>query len=126
MAKTTVAPVVRQYQRFDSIAEAKRGSDVQARRELVRATEASMTAWPVNPGGIGDPGRAMMQSQMAQQLAERREALAAAEALSGDELVLTYCADLLVPLHPALELRNSDGSPLARGATMQPIPPGMF
>jgi hypothetical protein len=69
----------------------------------------------------------MMQSQIAQQIAEKREALKAARKLDGDARVLAYCAaDIAQAEQPdVMELRNPDGSPLARGGYAQPIAPGM-
>jgi hypothetical protein len=117
------AQPVRQYARLDSIAVAKRGSDVQVRRAEITAMEASMNASPINPGGYASAG--FMRSQIAQQIAEKREALKAVEALTGDDVVYRYCGDIL-NVQPPVELRQQDGSPLARGAVMQGIAPGMM
>lgn len=84
-----------------------------------------MTILPINPGGMGDPGRTHVQSQMAQSIAERREALKAAEALDGDARVLRYCSDILAqnaaPLSGQITI---NGEPLNRDRYAQPIPPG--
>ena len=124
VSKAETQPV-RQYQRLDAVAEAYRGSDAKQRRYEIDMARRAFTAQPINQGGFNDPGRVSMQSQQAQLIAEKEEMLRAVQALEGDELVMRYCGHLLNQ-QPGIGLRNSDGSPLARGAVMQGIAPGMM
>jgi hypothetical protein len=112
----------RLYAHLDSIAVQRQAADVKRRGEEIRAAEASVNVRPVNVTGRIDPH---MQAQVAEQIADRREALRAAEMLDGDERALTYCQDIIQQQPFTGELRNSDGSPLARGAYVQPFAPGM-
>ena len=125
MATKTEAQPVRQFQRLDAVAEAYRGSDAKQRQYELDMARRALTAQPINGGGYNDPGRVSMQSQQAQLIAEKEDALRAVQALEGDELVMRYCGHIIGE-QPAMELRNSDGSPLARGAVMQGIAPGMM
>jgi hypothetical protein len=122
--KVQPQPVTRQYgANLYPIAEARRHSDLQARRAELAAAERSMSANPINPAGHGSAE--YMRSQQAMALAVKREMLNAIESLTENELVEQYCQDIL-NVQPQAELRNSDGSPLARGAYTQPISPGMY
>jgi hypothetical protein len=126
-AKDEVQPV-RLYQRLDSIAEARRHSDLQERQREVRTAEASASAMPVNPGGWADPGRAHMLAQVAELAAQKREQIKFIESLTGDDLCRMYASDIIAQNEapPVTELRNSDNSPLRRGGQPAAVPPGMF
>ena len=95
MSSKSAQPVQRAYRHLDHIALQRQVDDVRRLAEEVRRAEASMSAAPINPTGMNDPGRAYMVSQQAQAIAERREAVKAAEALDGDARVLRYCGVIL-------------------------------
>ena len=124
MGSKTAQPVQRHYQRLDAIAEARRHSDIQARRAEIRAAEASMSAQPINGAGWQDPSRAYMQAQIMDQIAAKSEALRFVESLEGDELVVFYCAGDIAQVSFSGEV-TLNGEPLARGGRVQGIAPGM-
>ena|SRR2546430_2575828 len=117
MGKTT-QPVQRLYQNLDAIADARRHSDVQRRRHELDVTERSLNAMPINPSGWQTAQH--MNSQIAQQLADRREALRVVEALEGDELCLAYAMDIIGQA-PGPDRAES----LGRGAVPSSFAPGM-
>ena len=125
--KTEAQPVkaepVRQYQHLYSVAEAYRGSDVKQRRYEIDAARRALTAQPINQGGFNDPGRMAMQSQQAQLIAEKEEALRAVQALESDDLVRRYCAHLIGE-QPVTGV-TINGEPLARGGAAPSFAPGM-
>jgi hypothetical protein len=126
--KVQPQPVARQYPpNLYPIAEARRHTDLMEKREQLRRAEASANALPINAGGWQDPGRVHMQAQVAQLVAQQWAQIAFIEGLSDDDLVGMYASDILAQneVPPVRELRNSDGSPLARGAYAQPLAPGM-
>src|SRR5690349_20359928 len=88
----TVQPVQRLYAHLDSIAVQRQVADVRRRQDEVRAAEVSVNVRPINPTGKMDP---FMQAQVVDSIAQKREALRAAEALDGDERVVTYCQDII-------------------------------
>src|SRR5437867_515699 len=122
MGKTVAAQPVRQWAHLDSIAEARRHSNAQERREGLRRAEASLNAAPINVTGQIN---AHMREQMAQGIEAKRAELAAIESLSGDALVERFCADILAQAQvPSVPL-TLNGEAVARGALVQPIVPGM-
>jgi hypothetical protein len=122
------AQPVRRYAHLDAISSQRQAFDIRRREQEIAAAEKSATAFPINPMGGQHQGYVQMQSQIAQDIAVKREALKAAMALDGDDRVLAYCqreiAEAEMP--DVLEIVNPDGSPLARGGYLSPIPPGMF
>ena len=109
------------------IAEAKRHSDLQEKREGLRRTLASANAFPINPGGWQTPGRVSQQAQVAEMAAQAAEQIRWIESLADDDLVRHYLPEVIAQNEapPVVELRNSDGSPLARGGYPQSFVPGM-
>jgi DNA repair ATPase RecN len=115
----TVQP---KWAHLDRIAEARQGSDIKRKRDELRAIEASLNALPVNPMGYQTLNDSRAQiSEMAE---EKRAAIKAAEALTGDARVEAYCAEIIYAQEypPTGEIVNPDGSPLYRGNSVQPIP----
>ena len=109
------------------IAEAKRHSDLQERRENLRRTEASANAFPINPGGWQTPGRVSQQAQVSEIAAQAAEQIRWIESLADDDLVRHYLPEVIAQMDvpPVVELRNSDNSPIRRGGYAPSYVPGM-
>ena len=122
MAKTTAEPI-RKYSHYDHIAVQRHAADIHAREQHITAVENSMNVRPINGTGQFDRG---MISQQAQQLGQLRADLEAVKQLTGDDLCLTYCRDLIDQADtPYAGQITINGEPLARGSYAPSFAPGM-
>jgi rubrerythrin len=126
MAGKVKTEAVRQYQRYDSIAEARRHGQIQKMRAELRSGEKAMAAQPVNTMGFQDPGRAAMTQMIMDQVEQKRAQIRDLEALTADDLVVAMCQDILAQqAAPLADEITINGEPLYRGARVQGWAPGM-
>jgi hypothetical protein len=120
-------PVKAQYARYDSIAAARRAGLVQNIRQELASAEKALASQPINPSGTPDKGRMVMLNMIREDVERKREKIRVIESLTGDELVRYACSDIIAQSEaPHAGEVTINGVPLARGATVQGIAPGMM
>jgi hypothetical protein len=125
MGTKAAQPVERRWAHLDSIAVYRRGELIRKIQSEINSAQASMDAAPLNGGGWNDPHRTTQREQIMAVIGVKEREIERLNSLSGDELVIDVCGeDLARQYAQPVELRNPDGSPLARGAVGAGAPPG--